>query len=160
MPLRPYADSTWSSTEVWSQDFKEFVGLLNRHEVDYLLIGGYALGVHGYPRYTGDLDIWIDPAPDNARKLMRVMDEFGFATLGVTEADFCASGNVIQLGYPPFRIDLITQPDGVTFAECWPNRLTVDYEGLPLSVIGLEDFKRNKQASGRPKDLLDLSCLE
>jgi hypothetical protein len=145
---------------MWSRDFKEFVGLLNRHGVEYLLIGGYALGIHGYPRYTGDLDIWVRPAAENARKLVAVMADFGLESLGLRETDFAESGNVIQLGQPPFRIDLITQPDGVDFEECFQRRIVVEYDGVTLPVIGLEDFKRNKQASGRPKDLFDLASLQ
>jgi hypothetical protein len=98
-----------------SQDFKEFVELLNQYEVAYLIVGGYALGIHGYPRYTGDLDVWINPTATNAQKMLRVFAEFGFASFGLTEADFSNTGNVIQLGYPPFRIDVLTKPDGVTF---------------------------------------------
>jgi hypothetical protein len=79
-----------------------------------LIVGGYALGIHGYPRYTGDLDVWINPTVENSKKMVAVMNEFGFASIGLTEQDFATSGNVIQLGYPPFRIDLITRPDGVT----------------------------------------------
>jgi hypothetical protein len=144
---------------MWSQDFKEFVGLLNRHEVEYLIVGGYALGIHGYPRYTGDLDVWINPTPGNGSKMVKVMEDFGFASMELTEQDFAESGNVIQMGYPPFRIDVLTRPDGVTFEECYPNRLLVEYEGVQIAVIGLEDFKKNKQASGRPKDLMDLDSL-
>ena len=144
---------------MWSQDFKEFVELLNRHEVEYLIVGGYALGIHGYPRYTGDLDVWINPTPENGRKMILVMDGFGFASMGLTWQDFSASGNVIQMGHPPFRIDVLTQPDGVEFGECYSRRILVEYQGVELSVIGLEDFKKNKRASGRPKDLLDLSGL-
>jgi hypothetical protein len=144
---------------MWSQDFKEFVGLLNLHEVAYLIVGGYALGIHGYPRYTGDLDVWINPTPENGSKMVKVMEDFGFASMELTEQDFAESGNVIQMGYLPFRIDVLTRPDDVTFEECYPNRLLVEYEGVKMAVIGLEDFKKNKQASGRPKDLMDLGSL-
>lgn len=145
---------------MWSQDFKEFVELLNRHEVEYLIIGGYALGIHGYPRYTGDLDVWINPMPENGRKMAQVMADFGFSSIGLTGQDFAESGNVIQMGHPPFRIDVLTKPDGVEFKECYANRLLIEYEGVPMSVIGLAEFKKNKRASGRPKDMLDLHSLE
>jgi hypothetical protein len=145
---------------MWSQDFKEFVRLLNHHSVEYLLVGGYALGIHGYPRYTGDLDIWINPTQDNARKMIDVVNEFGLSSLGLAATDFSESGNVIQIGYPPFRIDVITKPDGVSFEACYQRKVDVEYEGVPLSVIGLEDFKKNKLASGRPKDLIDLENLQ
>jgi hypothetical protein len=145
---------------MWSQDFKEFVELLNRHEVEYLLVGGYALGIHGYPRYTGDLDIWINPTHENAVKMLDVMNEFGMSSLNLSAGDFAYSGNVIQIGYPPFRIDVITKPDGVDFDECFKNKISVEYQGVQLHVIGLEDFKKNKLASGRPKDLFDLESLK
>lgn len=144
---------------MWSRDFKEFVVLLNRHDVEYLLVGGYALGIHGYPRYTGDLDVWVDPTAENAKKMVEVMDDFGFASLGLKESDFAVSGNVIQLGYPPFRIDVITRADGVNFEDCYRNRLVIEHDGVELSVIGLEDFKKNKKACGRPKDIMDLESL-
>jgi hypothetical protein len=144
---------------MWSQDFKEFVELLNKHEVEYLIVGGYALGIHGYPRYTGDLDIWINPTIKNAHKMVKVMEDFGFSSLGLTEKDFSENGNVIQMGYPPFRIDVITKPDGVNFEDCYKNKLLVDYEGVQMTVIGFEDFKKNKNASGRPKDIQDLNNL-
>ena len=92
--------------------------------------------------------------------MAKVMEEFGFSSMGLTENDFLESGNVIQMGYPPFRIDVITKPDGVNFKECYPNRLLIEYEGIKLPVIGLADFKKNKQASGRPKDILDLNSLK
>lgn len=145
---------------MWSQDFKEFVELLNKHEVEYLVVGGYALGIHGYPRYTGDLDVWVNPTIENARKMVNVMDEFGFSSMGLTEKVFSKNGNVIQMGYPPFRIDVLTKPDGVTFDECYKNKIFVDYQGLKISVIGFEDFKKNKKASGRPKDMQDLDNLQ
>ncbi|WP_246327281.1 hypothetical protein [Candidatus Competibacter phosphatis] len=102
-----------------SQDFKEFVELLNKKEVEYLIVGGYAVGIHGYPRYTGDLDIWINATRQNARKMVAVLTEFGFDSFGLTEEDFTKSGNVIQMGYPPFRIDILTTIDGVRFKDCY-----------------------------------------
>jgi len=145
---------------MWSRDFKEFVALLNLHEVEHLIIGGYALGIHGYPRYTGDLDVWVNPTRENAQRLIEVMDAFGLSSIGLTASDFSESGNVIQIGYPPFRIDLITKPDGISFDACYQRKVIVEYEGVSLSVIGLEDFKKNKLASGRPKDLIDLENLK
>lgn len=144
---------------MWSQDFKEFVGLLNARNVEYLVVGGYAVGLHGYPRYTGDLDIWVSAEPGNARRLLSVLEAFGFGGLGVTQEDFTRPDRVLQLGQPPFRIDLMTSIDGARFADCYPNRVVVDYEGLQVAFIGLDDLKRNKRASGRPKDLHDLGEL-
>ena len=145
---------------MFHKDFSEFIELLNNHNVEYLLVGGYALGVHGHPRYTGDLDIWIKPEGKNAQKVLKVLQEFGFAELELDETDLTKIGNVIQLGYPPLRIDLLTQPDGVDFDDSYAKRMQLDYSGLMLHVISLEDFKKNKAASGRPKDLADLQSLE
>ncbi|MDS4020801.1 MAG: hypothetical protein RKR03_09910 [Candidatus Competibacter sp.] len=143
-----------------SQDFKEFVELLNGHKVEYLVVGGYAVGIHGYPRYTGDLDIWISPTVENAQKMVRVLDDFGFSSFGLTEADFIKSGNVIQMGYPPFRIDVLTAVDGVEFENCYQNKIIVQHDEITLNVIGINDLKINKQASGRLKDIDDLENLK
>lgn len=145
---------------MFHQDFKEFIELLNKHKVEYLLIGGYALGIHGHPRYTGDMDIWVNPERKNAEKVLDVLKEFGFGELDVKEDDFIKPGNVIQLGYPPLRIDLLTQPNGVTFPESYSRKLEIIHNNMNLHVISLEDFKKNKEASGRPKDLEDLRNLE
>ena len=141
-------------------DFKEFIELLNSHGVEYLLVGGYALAIHGHPRYTGDMDIWVKPDRANATKVMAVLEDFGFGELDLTIDDFTKPGNVIQLGYPPLRIDLLTQPDGVDFNDSYKQKLDVAYGGLTVHVISLDDFKKNKAASGRPKDLEDLRNLE
>lgn len=145
---------------MFHRDFKEFIELLNNHGVEYLLVGGYALGIHGYPRYTGDMDIWVKPEQINAEKVMAVLEAFGFGELNLSTDDFTKLGNVIQLGYPPLRIDLLTQPDGVDFPSSYSQRLDVEYGGLTVHVISLEDFKKNKAASGRPKDLEDLRNLK
>ena len=142
-----------------NSDFKEFAALLAAHGVEYLVVGGYALAAHGHPRYTGDIDFWIAPEPDNIARLLAVLAEFGFGSLGLSAADFTAD-SVIQLGHPPRRIDLLTGIDGVAFADCWQRRETVQMDGLALNIIGLEDFKANKRATGRLKDLADLQALE
>lgn len=143
-----------------SQDFKEFVELLNKKEVDYLIVGGYAVGIHGYPRYTGDLDIWINATRQNARKMVAVLTEFGFDSFGLTEEDFTKLGNVIQMGYPPFRIDILTTIDGVRFKDCYKNKIVVLHDEITLDVIGIEDLRRNKKVSGRLKDIDDLENLK
>lgn len=140
-------------------DFKEFVGYCERHEVRYLIVGGYAVGFHGHVRYTKDLDIWIEATPQNAKRVLHALDEFGFASVGLTEADFLEPGSVIQLGYPPNRLDLLTQPDGVTFVDCWSARETVDLDGVTANVIGFDDLVANKRASGRARDLADIEDL-
>lgn len=142
-----------------SQDFKEFVSLLNKHDIEYLIVGGYAVGVHGHPRYTGDLDVWINPTMENAKKMVDVLDDFGFSSFNLTEADFVQAGNVIQMGYPPFRIDILTKIDGVEFADCYPNRTVIQYDEVTLNIIGINELRKNKQSSGRLKDLDDLMNL-
>ena len=140
-------------------DFSEFVEFCEREPVRYLIVGGFAVGVHGHVRYTKDLDVWIEPTRENAARTLRVLDEFGFGTLGLTEADFIEPGNVIQLGYPPNRLDLLTQPTGVTFAECWDARIRVDLGTVTANVIGFDDLIANKRASGRLRDLADVEDL-
>ena len=143
-----------------AKDFKEFVALLHAHEVDYLVVGGYAMAVHGRPRQTGDLDVWIRRTPDNARRLLTVLDDFGFGGLGLSDADFTIEDRVVQLGYPPLRIDLLTGIDGVDFDSAWASRLVFPYDGLPINFIGLDALKANKLASGRPRDIDDLDQLQ
>ncbi len=142
-----------------SKDFKEFVTLLNENGVEYLVVGGYAMALHGRPRHTGDLDLWVRPSAENAVQLMQCLRQFGFGSLGLESTDFVEANQIIQLGYPPFRIDLITGIDGVDFEAAWPNRETVIHDGLPIHFIGLADLKANKRASGRPRDLDDLENL-
>ena len=142
-----------------SKDFKDFVTLLNSNEVDYLVVGGYAMALHGRPRYTGDLDVWIGNRVGTAAKMMKVLHEFGFGNLGLTEADFIKPDHVVQLGYPPFRIDLLTNIDGVDFETAWKNRQKIVHDDQLLYFIGLSELKRNKQATGRPRDLDDLESL-
>ena len=142
-----------------NRDFKEFAELLNAHRVEYLVVGGYALAAHGHPRYTGDIDFWISPAPGNVQAVLLALRDFGFGSLGLTAADFQAD-TVVQLGQPPRRIDLLTHIDGVQFDACWPRRESVAVDGVVLPFIGLDDFKANKLASGRLKDLADLEALQ
>ena len=134
--------------------------MLIKHKAEYLIVGGYAVGVHGHPRYTGDLDIWINPSPQNAALILKCVNEFGFSTFGLTQSDFTKPGNVIQLGYPPLRIDLITEIDGVTFEECYGNRKEVIMDHLQVNFIGYQDLLKNKKESGRPKDLDDIDNLK
>ncbi len=143
-----------------NKDFKEFVALLNSNELEYLVVGGYALAAHGHPRYTGDLDIWVNPAPGNITRLLKALNEFGFGSVGLTAADFQQPGAMVQLGYPPARIDLLTAIDGVQFADCYPRRQMVSVAGVELPILHLDDFRANKRASGRTKDLADLESLD
>nr|WP_242052174.1 DUF6036 family nucleotidyltransferase [Phormidium sp. FACHB-1136] len=142
-----------------NQDFKEFIQSLNDNQVNYLVIGGYAVALHGYPRYTKDIDIWVEMTPENAANMLKALDQFGFASLNLQAEDFLTPDQVIQLGYPPSRIDLITTPDGVDFSTCYTNRLTVEIDGIAVDFIDLENLKRNKSASGRLQDLADLENL-
>ena len=137
-------------------DFKEFAVLLNSNGVKYLVVGGYALAAYGHPRYTGDLDFWIGTAADNADKVLLALDQFGFKSLGIRKQDLTEPNQVIQLGFPPVRIDLLTSIDGVDFDDCYARRLVLDMDGLALGFIALDDFKTNKKAVGRHKDLADL----
>lgn len=141
-------------------DFKEFAQSLNDSRVRYLVIGGYAVAAHGHPRYTKDLDIWIEMTPANAEAMVRALYQFGFSSLGLQPSDFLTPDQIIQLGYPPSRIDLITTPPGVDFETCYASRVTVEIDGVPVSFIGLDDLKRSKKASGRLQDLADLENLE
>lgn len=143
-----------------NQDFKEFIALLNSTGVKYLVVGGYALAAHGHPRYTGDLDLWVLPSPNNISRLLRVLDAFGFGSLGLAEQDFFQPDAVIQLGYPPARIDLLTSIDGVQFQTCYPRRVPIAVGGVELPIIHLDDFRTNKRAAGRAKDLADLEALD
>ncbi len=141
------------------KDFEEFVFLLNKHAVDYMIVGGYALAFHGKPRHTGDLDIWINFSEDNAQKMIIVLNDFGMGSLGMTPEDFLVKGGITQIGYPPLRIDILNEIDGVTFQEAYPNKLVLDIDGLTINYIGLDDLIKNKQISGRPQDISDIKQL-
>jgi predicted nucleotidyltransferase len=142
-----------------SKEFKEFAKLLNDQKVEYLLVGGYAVVLYGYVRYTGDIDFWINPTEENANRIVEVLDRFGFGSLNLTIKDFTKDDQIIQLGYPPNRIDIITSVTGLTFTECYPKRNSFSIEGVEVQTISLEDLKKNKKASGRYKDLDDLENL-
>jgi hypothetical protein len=143
-----------------TSDFKEFAGLFNSNGVEYLVVGGYALAAYGHPRYTGDLDFWIGTDPANASRVLAALDQFGFGSLGLRHEDLTAHNKVIQLGYPPARIDLLTSIDGLDFAPSFGRRMTVVVDEIPLHFICLDDFKTNKKAVGRHKDLADLEALD
>lgn len=140
-------------------DFKEFVKLLIENNVEYLIVGGYAVGIHGYPRYTGDLDIWINNTNENAQRILKCVEEFGFSSYNLSISDFTKEGNIIQLGYPPVRIDIINQVDGVNFSECFKNKKEVTTVDLTLNFIGYEDLLKNKRETARPRDIDDIENL-
>lgn len=143
-----------------SKDFREFIALLNEHDVRYLVVGGYAVAFHGYPRYTRDLDIWVEISPDNADNVLNALGEFGFGSLGLKATDFLESDQIIQLGYPPNRIDILTTLTNINFENCYNARVVVDIQGLRINFIDLENLKQNKRATGRPQDLADAQNLE
>ncbi len=138
-------------------DFKEFLRLLTSCEVEYLLIGGYAVNYHGYPRATGDMDIWIANTPANAARAAAAVRQFGFAR--AAENDFAQPDKVIRMGLPPLRIEVLTSVSGLEFASAFARRLRAEVDGVPVNLIGLEDLKANKKACGRLKDLVDLEQL-
>jgi predicted nucleotidyltransferase len=144
---------------VLNQDFKEFIQSLNDNQVRYLVIGGYAVALHGYPRYTKDIDIWIEMSPENATRMLQALEQFGFASLDLQPQDFMTPDQVIQLGYPPGRIDLLTTPDGVDFATCYATKLEINIDGVLVNFIDLANLRINKKASGRLQDLADLENL-
>ena len=145
---------------VVNQDFKEFIESLNDSGVHYLVVGGYAVAFHGYPRYTKDMDIWVEMTTENGSRLLKALDQFGFGSLGVKESDFTLPDQMLQLGRPPGRIDILTTLPGVEFSECYPSRTTVEVDGVLVNFIDLENLKKNKRATGRHQDLADLENLE
>ena len=144
---------------ILNQDFKEFIQSLNKHSVRYLVIGGYAVAFHGHPRYTKDMDLWIWLDETNLENLIKALKDFGFGSLGLTVKDFLEPDIVVQLGYPPNRIDLMTAPKGVDFQNCYADRIEVEIEGTCINFIDLANLKKNKFATGRHQDLADLEHL-
>jgi hypothetical protein len=133
--------------------------LLNAHQVEYLLIGGYAVGYHGYPRATADMDIWIAVNPANADKVVAVLKKFGFDLPELSPQLFLKDWQIIRLGVPPVRIELATTISGVDFKDCFPERIIADLDGVKVNLIDLKHLKLNKKASGRHSDLADLENL-
>ena len=142
-----------------SRDFREFLQFLNEHAVEYLLIGGHAVALHGYPRATSDLDVWVGVSEENARRLTKALQQFGFDLPEVTPALFLQPNRIIRMGVPPNRIEIQTGIDGVQFSDCYPRRVTMELNQVRVCVISSEDLKTNKRASGRNKDLADLDEL-
>jgi len=142
-----------------NEDYKDILQLLSEEQVDFMIVGAYALGVHGYPRATGDIDIWVRPDKINSEKLYRALARFG-APLGQIEIhEFSTEGIIFQIGVIPRRIDIITKVDGVTYQEADEDKIIVEIEGLKVPVISLEKLIRNKRATGREKDELDIKIL-
>jgi hypothetical protein len=140
-------------------DFKDFLRLLNYHNVRYLLVGGYAVGYHGYPRATGDMDIWIELSEPNSKKVAAAFHDFGVPVEDLSEKIFLEMNKIIRMGVPPVRLEVITSASGVDFNECYSNREVVEIEGIQINLISLQDLKKNKIAAGRHKDLEDIEHL-
>jgi len=144
-----------------AKDFEDFVSLLNRHKVEYMVVGGYALAFHGKPRHTGDLDIWINISEKNAINMLKAISDFGLGSLGFEKEDFLTEGLISQIGYPPLRIDLLNTIDGVEFNEAILNTQKIELENnLTVNYIGLNDLVKNKEASGRRQDITDVKTLK
>jgi hypothetical protein len=141
------------------QDFVDLLRAFVDHDVRFLIVGAYALGVHGRPRATGDLDVWVEPAPDNAARVLQALQQFGAPLEQVTADDFSRPGIVFQMGLPPLRIDVLTELSGLTFDEAWPGRTPANFGPVAVNVIGREAFIKNKRATGRPRDLGDIAAL-
>ena len=139
-------------------DFRDFLRLLNDHEVEYLLVGGYAVAYHGYPRTTLDMDVWVSNDAANADRMVRVMKDFGF-TGSISPEIFRMTDRVVRMGVPPMKLEIIMEASGVDFGECFANRVTDTIDDIAVNIISLQDLRRNKKASGRHKDLDDLEHL-
>lgn len=141
------------------QNFRDLLALFNVHKVDYIIVGAYALAYHGAPRYTGDMDILVRPVSENARRILRALDKFGFGSLGLTVEDLASPDKVVQLGITPVRIDIITSITGVSWEDAFAGRVAGTYGGLKVYYIGKKEFILNKRAIGRKKDLADLEAM-
>lgn len=142
-----------------NQDFKEFIELLNLHKVKYIVVGGYAVGFHGYPRYTGDIDLWIAISKENTDKIIEVLNEFGFQALSLVAENFQKEDLVVQFGYEPNRIDILTSVTGLNFDECFNESIIANFENLIIRFLDLKNLKKNKLLTGRQKDLGDIENL-
>lgn len=139
-------------------DFRDFLNILNEKQVEYLIVGGWALGVHGYVRATGDMDIWIGTEEENLDRLVLAMEEFGVPQ-GISKDFFRKKGNAFRMGSPPMRIEIITEASGIHFPECYTRQIKIEAEGVTIPFLAYEDLVRNKRSSGRLKDLADLEGL-
>ncbi len=142
------------------KDLREFVELLNSRSIDYVIVGAFAVGKHGFPRSTGDIDFLVRMSTENAEGLEKVFEDFGLGSLDLVAADFLQPGQTIQVGRPPNRIDVLTSISGVGFAEVWASREAGEIDGIPVSFIAKDLLIRNKRSAGRPKDLIDAAELE
>ena len=142
------------------KDYEEFLSLFNKHKVKYCIIGAFAVAFYAKPRYTKDIDILVEPCKDNAQKILKVLEEFGFGDLSISQDDLTTEGNILQLGYEPLRIDLLTKLEGFLFQDIWKNKRTGEYGSEKVNFIGLDDLIQNKKQSDRPTDRIDIDLLE
>jgi hypothetical protein len=140
-------------------DFKDFLRLLIYHKVEYMLVGGYAVGYHGYPRATGDMDIWIGVSEENATKTVLAVGDFGMPKETLSKELFLKKDKIIRMGVPPVRIELITGVSGIEFDECYTRSVVVEFDDLAVNIISLDDLKKNKRSAGRHKDLEDIEHI-
>lgn len=145
---------------MFEKDFRDFIELLNRFGARYLVVGGHAVAIHGYPRFTGDMDIWIEKTEQNAEKLVQVITAFGFASLGLKKEDFLRKDYITQIGYPPLRIDILNDLATISFNDAWEHKKVIKNEGLEINFIGLHELINAKEAAGRDKDLMDVKQLK
>ena len=143
-----------------SRDFRDLLAEFNAQGVEFLIVGAHALAVHGHVRATKDLDVWVRPDAENAKKVLRALKEFGAPLHDLTEVDLANPGTVFQIGMPPLRIDVLTAIDGMAFEEAWPSRLITRFADQPAAVLSREHLIRNKRAAGRAQDLADVEWLE
>ena len=140
-------------------DFKELLELLNAHKAEFIIVGAYALAFHGAPRFTGDIDIFVKPGPENAGKILAALEEFGFGSLDLTKSDFEVSDKVVQLGLAPVSVDLITSLTAVSWQEAFSGKVKGTYGDVPVYYLGRREFISNKKSLGRKKDLADIEAL-
>jgi hypothetical protein len=143
-----------------SSDFEELLACFTANGVKAVIVGGHALAFHGHPRFTKDLDVFVEPTPENAGRIVQSLEAFGFGGVGLTPGDFSRPGTIVQLGVAPNRIDLITAIDGVTFEEAWAGRAPGHFGRQPVFFLGRSEFLRNKRAAGRLQDLADIESIE
>ena len=141
-------------------DFRDMLSALSEHEVEYMVVGAYALAFHGLPRATGDIDIWVRCSPENASRVCEALTSFGAPLAGIAVEDFAEPGNIVQIGVAPRRIDILTSIDGVEFDHAADNRVTASIDGIRVPIIGRQQLVDNKRAAGRPQDIADLAWLE
>ncbi len=143
-----------------NKDFREFIQSLNDNKVRYLIIGGYAVAFHGHPRYTKDIDIWLELTAENATRTVKALEQFGFSSLGLQTGDFLVPDQIIQLGYPPNRIDLLISLENMDFRECYDSRSEITVSGVKINFIDLANLRKSKKIAGRYQDLADLENLK